>query len=136
MNPAPPVTSAFPGRRDSTMGRKPTAGVRRDPVDAGVWVAPFTGPTTDFERLDRSFQTDVRAEPARPDGRRRRVGALALRPLDGAFELRLRHVRAALDLQALRLVVELLLRPRGARPAGRGRARPRLRRRPRLRGRP
>jgi hypothetical protein len=27
------------------------------------------------ERLDRSFQTDARAKPAPPDGRRRLVGA-------------------------------------------------------------
>jgi len=28
-----------------------------------------------FVRVDRSLQTHVRAEPARPEGRRRRVGA-------------------------------------------------------------
>jgi hypothetical protein len=28
-----------------------------------------------FQRVDRSLQTDVRAKPARPDGRRRQVGA-------------------------------------------------------------
>jgi hypothetical protein len=30
----------------------------------------------DLQRLDRSFQTEARAKPAPPDGRRRLVGAL------------------------------------------------------------
>src|SRR5207244_10329182 len=88
-----------------------------------------------------------------PQGLTRRPGAQGAGPtpmsgsraLDGALELRLRHPRATLDLEPLRLRVELLLRslartraaallrrrgpaPRGRARAGRGRRRPRARR--------
>jgi hypothetical protein len=50
------------------------------------------------------------------------IATLALlrpRALDGTFELRLGHARAAFDLEALGLVVELFLRPLWALPAAR-----------------
>src|SRR5947208_11095733 len=58
-------------------------------------LAKYTGSTAlerraDVRRVDRSFQTDARAEPARPDGRRRRVGALErradVRRVDRSFQ--------------------------------------------------
>src|ERR687887_2191685 len=103
MNPAPPVTSAFPGRRDSAMAASLA------PASVGILRTPACV-----------------------------LPALTLGPRDGALKLLLGHARAALDLQALGLGVELLLRPRRAAGGAprRGRTRPRLRCRSRLRGRP
>src|SRR5204863_5863939 len=65
--------------------------------------------------------SDLRARAStgtRAGGASRRRTLLTVRSgagsLDGALELRLRHARATLDLQALRLVVELVPRPRRA----------------------
>src|SRR5919204_1915097 len=116
MKPAPPVTSAFPGPRDSAMA----ASLAPASVDVRALWPPETRRKAPTRRL-----SDVS------------LLRLLLRPLDGALELRLRHARATLDLQTLRLVVELLPRPRraargtarraGARPPRRARARPRRR---------
>src|SRR5207244_5559724 len=54
----------------------------------------------ELESVDRSVQTDARARPARPAGRRRRVGASALaREADG----RAGPAALGLDLAVLRL---------------------------------
>src|SRR5919197_3117980 len=47
--------------------------------------APSKAGSDDFERIDRSFQTAARAKPARPDGRRRRGGALDACVLEAAL---------------------------------------------------
>src|SRR5918911_5010577 len=147
MKPAPPVTSAFPGRRDSAMA----ASLAPASVDGPERRRQPNGSTGRFRRtcgLSPHVLTVGAAESA-PWRTPASIGcALLLRPLDRALELLLRHARAALDLQALRLVVELLLRPgraaggaprrRRARAAPRAgaRGRPRLRARLGLRPRP
>jgi dihydroorotase len=63
--------SGYPSVAESLM-------VERDLALAAYETAHLERLGYDLGRVDRSFQTDARAEPARPDGRRRQVGSLHL----------------------------------------------------------
>jgi hypothetical protein len=68
-----------PGARFGEPELAALAGPRAGPVDGQNArhgrIVPTHVVRRQLERLDRSFQTDERAEPARPNGRRRRGGA-------------------------------------------------------------
>src|SRR5256714_5366471 len=71
------------GRACSTPSIEPEKPIR---VCAGS--VSFEVVSDESDCLDRSVQTDARAEPARPDGRRRRVGALYFPAFAAGFRRR------------------------------------------------
>src|SRR5207244_10930852 len=72
--------------------------------------APY-GAMNEFQRLDWSLPTDARAQPARPDDRRRRVGAL-WSDAAGRDERCIRHGHLLFEeaLAGLRVATDLTLR--------------------------
>src|SRR5213593_3460888 len=61
----------------------------------------------ELECVDRSVQTDARAEPARPDGRRRGVGALEQVAERAEAEVEVAVLEAELRLELLHPPLEL-----------------------------